>query len=148
MTIEELREAAKKPISRCDCCGGKTKIYRRKLNAGMAWALCWLAKNRALNWTHINQMPRRSINSREFGKLFFWGLITEKREENKGTKRTSGIYRVTIKGSAFAFNRIKVPSHAFIQSPGSRLVGFEETHTSIIDALGKHFNYEELMRGA
>lgn len=144
--IDTLRAMAREPIRRCDCCGGHTKVYRRKLNSGMAAIACWMAANRGREWVSVNEMPRYCANSNEVSKLMHWELAEQKPNTNTG-KRTSGVWRLTATGVLFAHDAMTVPSHAFLSSPGNVLLGFEDAHVGVREALGRHFNYAELMTG-
>jgi muconolactone delta-isomerase len=144
--VERLRSRAKEPAARCERCGGMTKLYRRKLNSGMVRTLCWMVANYGREWIHTSKMPRFSAQSNEVSKLAFWGLVQQK-VNTDSSKRTSGVWRTTVAGEEFAWSRTALPSHVFIESPGNTLAGFESTTTDIVEALGDHFDYPELMRG-
>lgn len=145
--LDRLRREAKEDIERCRCCGGKTKLYRRKLNSGMAAASVWLWANHEMEYAHLAQDASRIIlRNRDYSKLELWGLI-EQQPNADPSKRTSGIWRLTDQGRLFALRRIEVASHVFLRSPGNELEGWENTTTDVMQSLGKHFNYHELMRG-
>jgi hypothetical protein len=105
-----------------------------------------MTANRPSEWTHIGQMPRFCANSREISKLQIWGMVQEKSNHNTA-KRTSGVWRTTVLGEEFARGIVFTASHAFVLSPGNRLLGFEESLSTIRAVLGKNFDYHELMRG-
>ena len=142
-----LRARSRLPIETCDCCGGKTKLYRRKLNSGMAAALCWLVANHDLEFAHIAQGAGVIIlRNRDYSKLELWGLI-EQKYNNDPAKRTSGVWRATAAGKDFALRKTRVASHIYVLSPGQKVLGWEPATTNVVEALGGDFNYHELMRG-
>lgn len=146
--VERLRAMARRDIDRCECCGGRTKVYRRKLNSGMAATLCWMATHEAGEWKHLaREAGRYVLRNRDYSKLTHWRMVEERPNLNDPSKRTSGFWRITDRGWEFAANQTREPSHIFVQSPGERFLGFEETSTDVIEALGDHFDYTELMYG-
>ena len=142
-----LRARSRLPPETCDCCGGKTKLYRRKLNSGMAAALCWLVANHDLEFAHIAQGAGIIIlRNRDYSKMELWGLM-EQQQNNDPTKRTSGVWRATAAGKDFALRKTRAASHVYTLSPGQEVLGWEPTTTNVVEALGEDFNYHELMRG-
>jgi len=140
-----LRARSRLPIETCDCCGGKTKLYRRKLNSGMAAALCWLVANHDLEFAHIAQGAGIIIlRNRDYSKMELWGLM-EQQHNNDPAKRTSGVWKATAAGKDFALRKTRAASHVYVLSPGQKVLGWESTTTNVIEALGKHFDYQELM---
>jgi len=142
-----LRARSRLPIETCDCCGGKTKLYRRKLNSGMVATLIWLVAHRGMEWTHTSLLPRRSAQSNEISKLELWGFV-EQRHNTDSAKRTSGIWKATAAGKDFALRKARAASHVYVLSPGQEVLGWEPATTNVVEALGGDFNYHELMRGA
>jgi hypothetical protein len=135
-------------IRPCPCCGQKVKIYKRKLNANMARWLIWLVKayRDARRWWSVNEGPvlQNRKGGGDFAKLVHWGLIREKPNEADSSKRTSGFWKPTKKGALFARMKIEVPSHVHLYN--NEIVGWSDTPITIENALGKRFNYRELMR--
>jgi len=80
-------------------------------------------------------------------KLMHFSFVEPRLNEDIKARSRSGFWKLTESGKAFASAQTKAPSHVFIQSPGGRILGFEETQTTIYSALGKKFNYFELMAG-
>ena len=145
--LDRLRERAREPVKKCSCCGGRTKIYRRKLNSGMARVLVELYHRRG-DWVHLARAIPNIVATThsDHAKLEHWGLVTSKPSPNTECKRDSGFWRITDEGCEFTTRRSRLPSHIFV-APGNVLLGFEDTTVDIVDALGKHFDYYELMRG-
>jgi hypothetical protein len=131
----------------CPCCGQWCKLYRRTLNASMARFLIWLVRSYQDNprWVTIKEFPlmsnRRGGN--DYSKLAHWKLIEQKANTDDPTKRTSGEWRPTPKGIEFAHQRISVPNAVFLYDGICQ--GFSDKSTDIVAALGKEFNYQELM---
>lgn len=139
-TLDEAKrwtetERRKKEGCRCPCCGLYNKVYRRKLNSGMAYfliKLCRMVKDED-GWVVVKW--GRTVTG-DYSKLRYWGII----EQKKGKSNT---WRVTPKGSLFVLGCLDVPRYAFIFD--SQCLGFSKEQTSIHDALGDKFDYTELM---
>lgn len=137
----------------CPCCGQYCKVYQRTLNSAMARFLIWLVLEYEHRWTDdhgghlwisVNDGPliQNRKGGGDFAKLRYWGLI-EQMANDDDTKRTSGYWRPTSIGIAFAHDRITVPKQVklYLNDP----IGFSEERVSIRDALGTKFDYQELM---
>jgi|TARA_R110000823_G_scaffold265778_2_gene385649 hypothetical protein len=134
-------------IVNCPCCKQRCKIYKRKLNATMARGLLWLVRKSGddRDWVNIQEGPLWLLRTKELPTTGHWGLV-EKRPNKDTTKRTSGIWRPTPQGIAFARGEIEVISHVHLYNNVAYDVGHTE-RIGIIDALGDKFDYQELMRG-
>ena len=152
ITLEEAKawlNARKEEGAHCPCCGQFAKIYTRKLNSAMARDLIWLVKVSAVTegeWVDVSTLGPISLQrSRELAKLVHWGLVECKNEESTRGGRTSGIWRPTKRGIQFAFNKIPVAKYVrlydgcFLSFPPDRGM------TTIREALGNHFDYQELL---
>ena len=129
----------------CPCCGQFCKLYKRKLNSGMARILIWLVKEWTKNHDWINVPETAPVfvrRSNEVSRLALWDLVTESPTEDK-TRRNSGLWKPTKEGRLFVANRSRVPSHVFIFD--NSIYGWGTESVSVVDALGKNFNYQELM---
>jgi len=127
----------------CPCCGRFGKIYKHKLNTGMARILIDLVKmKRGDEFIDIRILKSFVPGSGDYAYLRFWGLI-EQAPNNLISKRSSGLWRATEKGIAFARGQIQVPSHIFVFD--NQPEGFSDTLTDIQTALGERFDYRELM---
>jgi hypothetical protein len=145
-TLSQLRQMAEEGAKKCKCCGGNIRVYKRKLNSGMARVLCWLVANRMGDWTHINKIPAEIDRGHEIGRLSYWGLV-ERQENFDTSKRSSGVWRATSEGVSFVLHNTEVPSHAFCSVPGHNILGFEDEMVTVHDILRQRFDYKELMRG-
>jgi hypothetical protein len=147
-TIQEgkthLRENFEKGTE-CPCCGQFVKLYKRKFGSVMARTLIRLY-NMPTTYNHVKDIVKgiSDTGTNDFSKMKYWGLIEEMPNDDSG-KKNSGYWMITEKGEKFALGQISIPSHAFVYN--SMLQGFSNTQTNIIQALGKKFDYAELMRG-
>ena len=145
-TLSQLRQMAEEGAKKCKCCGGNIRVYKRKLNSGMARVLCWFVANRMGDWPHINKIPAEIDRGHEIGRLSYWGLV-ERQENFDTSKRSSGVWRATSEGVSFVLHNTEVPSHAFCSVPGHNILGFEDEMVTVHDILRQRFDYKELMRG-
>jgi hypothetical protein len=128
----------------CPCCEQISKIYKRRLNSGMAYELIALYKI-SIFGEYVHHSRFSETTGGEISKLRYWGLVIEKPKSDDKNTRTSGFWAITEKGIDFVLNKIKVSRHLFLYD--AKFLGFSKEETNIIESLGKSFNYEELMRG-
>lgn len=146
-TARKIVLAAAKDGVTCPCCGQYVKSYKRALNAPMVQFLIWLvlAWQKDERWYDFREAPL--IQSRrgggDFPKLVLWGLIETAKAPMQG-KRTSGLYRPTTKGVAFVHAHLSVPSHVLLYD--NRVLGWSDKNVDVVQALGKHFDYQTLMQ--
>jgi Holliday junction resolvase RusA-like endonuclease len=157
LTLAEARQAVRDVAdegSACPCCDQLVKRYRRPLNAIMARGLLWLVKASGpeLQWIHVNAVAPKWLTNKggSLATLSHWELIEQRPKEDlpageRSTKRTSGFWRPTAKGVAFAGDTARVPSHVVLYD--NQVEGWSDREIGIRDALGKAFDYGELMRG-
>lgn len=126
--------------AKCPCCTQLAKVYRRKLNAGMARSLLRMYNAGGIEWVDVPTVCVGS--SREEGKLRYWGLVEED-DTPREDGGHAGQWRVTPAGRAFILGDLTVQSHAKVYD--SRCLGLEGPQVTIIDCLGKRFNLAELM---
>lgn len=117
--------------TRCPCCGQFAKVYRRKLNSGMARSLIRMYNAAGLSWQHIPPTRRE-----EGGKLALWGLV----EAGEGRNAQ---WRVTVAGAQFVNRELAVPGYAVLYD--GTLIRLDGNPVLITDALGDRFDYAELM---
>ena len=133
----------------CPCCGQFAKRYWRGLNSTMARGLMWLVKasGRDFQWIHVNVDGPSWLTSKggTLATMAHWGLIEEKPKDEKKESRTSALWRPTVRGIRFVRNQVLVPSHVLLYN--NRVEGCSEGTISIVEALGKKFDYTELMAG-
>lgn len=148
-TIDEaktfLRENWEKGI-KCPCCGQMVKKYTRPLHYSMIICLIKLYKlvQARQDYYHVNDFGADSTNGGDFAKLKYWGLIVEKpKDPQNKISRTSGFWTVTVKGKSFLLNRTTVARAIFIYN--KKKIGESEQQVTAQEALGKKFNYSDLM---
>lgn len=146
MTIEEAKQQLRDNWEQgldCPCCGQFVKLYNRKLHTVMALMLIKLYKL-GEGYHHIRDFIVTPTGTNDFSKLRYWGLVAEMpKDESDSSKRTSGFWAVTTKGTDFVHGKQSVPSH--VQLFNSKKYGFTGDQITIREALGNEFNYQELM---
>jgi hypothetical protein len=126
----------------CPLCGQHAKMYRRKVNSGMARSLIHIYRIGGKGWVHVRAI---GAASREEGKLAYWGLLEEQTGVGLHGGR-AGYWRVTDKGEAFLKAQLNIPKYAKVYD--GKVQGFDFTEmVNIKDALGTKFNYQDLMQG-
>jgi hypothetical protein len=144
VTLEEAKQWLRERVeegAHCPCCGQFAKVYRRRLNSGMARSLITMYRRGGHDWMHIpTTIPAKS---REEGKLAYWQLVEESDEPRDDGGR-AGWWRVTDKGTAFIYRHIRVPKYALVYD--ATLLGLDGSETvNIQDCLGDRFDLSELM---
>lgn len=145
MTLGEARDELRELVDhghRCPLCTQFAKVYRRKLNSGMAVSLIRMYRRAGLGW--VNVPDEIGARSREEGKLRYWGLVEEAGELRDDGGR-AGWWRVTPDGAAFVLLRARVPKYARVYD--GRCLGLGGDLVTIRDCLGERFDYGELMNG-
>jgi hypothetical protein len=130
----------------CPCCRRLVRVYKRKLNGGMAVALCRLVVlyQERQEAVHVRELFDPS-SKLDFSQLRFWGLaVTLPKEEGQHGRR-SGYWEPTTKGIDFVYGRASAPSHR-IHVPGTEeTLAWETKQVHIGDVLPDGFDYDELM---
>jgi len=153
-SLDEARKLFFSELDRGTCCvlcGRHAKRYKRKLNSGMARMLIHLYRMSTDlpaeqdGWMHVSHVflgLGRNAVAQEYSKLRFWSLLEERPNDNPEIPG-SGYWRVTSLGASFAQGHVSVPRHVYVYD--NVCTGVSEERTTIQDALGDKFNYEELM---
>ncbi len=125
----------------CPCCGGFYKVYERKMYGSLISALVQIATEykRINDWVDIRKI---SLRGGEYAKLLYWDLI-ERRVNEDSVKRFSGLWRPTVKGLLFIEGKLSVEAYALVLQ--NKVIGYSDKKVSVHDALGKRFDYTELM---
>jgi hypothetical protein len=142
---EVRRKAATQQGTICPCCDQTAKVYNRKLHATMARGLIWLVKYWETvddEWIYIPSQGPKWVAHGDFAKLSFWRLIVSKVNDDQA-KKDSGFWKPTERGIRFARKEIRIPSHVYLYN--NQCQGFSDEKINISQALGKRFNYRELM---
>ena len=137
----EFRDALTKEDdgTNCPCCDRFAKIYRRKINPGMARIII-VMRQRLNEWFHVKDLERFSRNVSQLG---WWGLVESRSKDEEEDKKCSGLWRLTHQGRLFADGITRVPKYAVIYS--CEVLGFEGDTVSIEETLGDKFSYSKLM---
>lgn len=146
-TIKEAKQYLRNNFEKgvdCPCCGQFVKRYKRKLNSGMSRTLIALYKAEGKNPVNVKAFLRENNiqNNHDWTLLRYWKLLIE-HENDDPDKKSSGVWSITNKGIGFLMNKVKVPSHILLFD--NKFIGYSPTETDVVDSLGKHFNYTELM---
>jgi hypothetical protein len=126
----------------CPCCGQFAKVYKRKMRSDMAHWLIWLVlkcRDSEDGWADVRQA---TVRNGDYAKTAHWGLAVQKMNQDT-SKKNSGLWRPTDLGVQFVECRLKVPSHVHLYD--NSVVGWSDKMVTVVEALGEHFNYQELM---
>ena len=141
----------------CPCCDRYTKLYKRNINSSMAYVLILIHNHfqsaPEAEWLHVpsylNERGLRGCVSAairgDWAKLTHWNLLTEK-QCLCGTGTLAGYYKITARGVAFAQNTCRVAKSVYLRN--NEVEHFSDDTVSIRGALGKKFNYSELLTPA
>lgn len=125
----------------CPVCDQRAKVYKRTINAGMAKSMIHIYRMVGQDWIHVSLIGARS---REEGKLAYWGLLEEQKTARPDGGR-AGYWRLTNRGVLFVKGALMVSKYALVYN--GNCLGFEGHPVTIHTALGKDFNYADLMAG-
>ena len=154
-TLEEAKAYLRKNWEKgaaCPCCTQLVKLYKRKLNSGMARVLIEIynitqQKRPADGWLHVSKEcadRKLAATDMEYSKLKYWGLIEPRKDDPETGARTSGFWRITRAGRHFVENLSTAPKHIYLYN--QKLFKTGSATTTIKEALGNKFNYTELMK--
>lgn len=139
----------------CPVCRTLLKLYSRKLNSGMARAVMLLHKfhqaDPEAEWLDLRSEKVsadvfRFFRHKELDKLPWWGLAVKCEERADAKRRKGGKWKLTQLGQDFAQNKAEVP-RKFLDLL-NRPIKPSAAKTSIVSALGDHFNFFDLMNAA
>jgi hypothetical protein len=141
----------------CPCCTQFAKVYARTITSSMAYALVMIYKRPVTEgeseYFHVPDYLSRvcklgpTTRGGDWAKLVAWGLLEEREGvRDDGSSRT-GFYKITDLGKSVARGEVAVPKHALIYN--GTLLRLDDTKSvTISEALGKKFDYSELMSAA
>ena len=129
----------------CPCCGSWNDVYHTPFPGVAARVLCDMYRKtgRERDWVHIPSCLHNNAGG-DAVKAVHWGLIEAAKGERVDGSNRIGWWRLTELGLDFVTNTVSIPSHADIQRP-STCRGLSGEPLWITEAVGKHFNYRELM---
>ncbi len=118
----------------CPCCERGALRVHRPIDHAKAALLVWLY------WrgeAHIGrEAPRGVLRGKDFALLRYWDLIEQRKER--------GSWAITPTGRRFVERRCLLPER--VVTYDRRAFGFSGPLISIGDALGRFFDYDDLMR--
>ena len=141
----------------CPACGQYVRLYKRKLNSGMAIFIIGLYKlmkkdlkryssPRHHNNFHSNKdvfdVMNIKVTSLDYSVIRHFGLIEARMSDD--SKRDSGYWRLTEEGIHFASGSDFSPKYVYLYN--NKRQGVSDEKITIKEALGDKFDYEELMK--
>jgi hypothetical protein len=142
MTLGEARGMLEDALGdgvHCALCGQYARLYRRRINAGMAYSLI-LIYQRGARWVHVP--TEIGARSREEGKLAYWGFLEEETTARPDGGR-AGWWRITDTGAGFVRGEVKAREYALVYD--GKCLGFDGGWVTIQDAIRDRFDYAALM---
>ena len=140
----------------CPCCNGLVKVYKRKLNTGMALFLISLYKiqfgkvhlgsSEVITEVHAKDVLKglnTHTKSLDYSVLKHFGLIDSVKGENSEGKKSSGFWTLTTSGIQFVLGSYLAP--AYVEIYNNKRLNDSDERVGIEEALGRNFDYEELM---
>ncbi len=132
----------------CPCCRQLAKIYKRKLNSAMTYALILIFKRAKWDddWIHVPRyLNGFGVVARggDWSKLQHWGFIVERPEDRDDGCKHAGEWKLTDKGRRFVSGAETASKHLFFYN--QQLIALSSERTFIREALGSNFRYDELM---
>ena len=133
----------------CPCCEQVAKVYTRNLEGAMVAFLLRAYRVKGTEWFHVPTFMQVDVLARKacgvggtYSKLAYWGFLEELQEKRPDGGR-AGWWRVTDLGEKFINGEVTATKYIMIYA--SRFLGFEGEEITLQQALGKKFDYEELM---
>ena len=140
-----LAVESQKGGAKCPCCTQLVKVYRRALNAGMAYALVVMYRSHGLGWQQKTETLRGvGAAARDESLLRYWDLLEEDLRLREDGGR-AGWWRVTEAGREFVLGRSRVPRHAVVFDTRCLRLDDTDGQVTIREALARKFNWAELM---
>jgi hypothetical protein len=155
-TIGEAREWLRDAFEEgayCPCCTRLVKLYKRKLSSGMARTLVIVYRafqsDSALCWLDVTEyLKQRKVIAANSNTalLRHWGLLEQAPADRFADTKSTGLYRITGLGIQFARGEVDVVRHIYMYNDQVlKRKDPDLSRTTIREALGEKFNYDELM---
>jgi len=133
-TLKEAKEHLRQNWDKgtgCPCCGQLVKLYKRKLNSGMAITLFRIYQYNGFNPVHVKDFLKdnKLRNNHDWTLLKHWGLLKEEYNEDED-KKHSGVYHLTQRGVYFLTTKLTLPKHILIYN--NKFQGFSHNLTTFI----------------
>ena len=129
----------------CDCCGAYCKRYTRSFNGNMAMALVLLYKFNMNGFVKVEDFLIKNGQKRcgDFSYLVHYRFLEKQSGKRDDGSKRNGYYRLTALGIMFVEGKIKASEKFLILN--NKFEGFAGEEIDIRKALGKKFNFDELM---
>ena len=144
--IQSLFPLDRRKGYKCECCNQYVKLYSRHFNNNMARSLIFLYKNILKGFIHLenSMIAEGHVRCGDASYMIHYSLIENMPEKRKDGSKRNGHYRISGRGILFVEGYTKVYERFLICN--NKFEGFEGKEIDIIEALGKKFNYTELMK--
>lgn len=123
----------------CPCCTRRVKLNPYGMGQNKAWVLIQMYKI-PKEWINVNKEIKPT--GRNWSECKHWGLI-EAMPNDDPEKHTSGFWRLTDAGVRFVLGQEDVPTKKGVFK--DKVYKTSKERINIKEALGKKFNYTELM---
>jgi hypothetical protein len=146
MTLGQARDLLRTLVDNghdCPLCTQHAKVYQRPIHAMMALELIAFYRHAGREWASLQGSGVQ--RGGDIAKCRYWGLIEAMQGKRDDGSTRVGWWRVTDLGEAWIHQQARVKKHARIYD--GRCLGLRGEEVTILDALGKKFNYAELMGG-
>lgn len=129
----------------CQCCGCFVKRYTRSFNSNMAMCLLLLYKFNERGFVKVEDFLIRNGQKRcgDFSYLVHYGFLEKQVGKREDGSSRNGYYKLTGRGMMFVEGKLTAPEKFMILN--NKFEGFKGREITIREALGKAFNYDELM---
>ena len=149
-TLEEAKDYLRENFTtgvRCPACDRTVKLNPVPLSSGNTRGLVELYKldrEKPNGYFHVREIEKykEGFGGGAFAKCQRWGLVVDAKNVDPSKKR-SGMWAITEKGRKFVRGEITVPSKCYMYN--AKTVKFSEDRINIKQALGKNFNYAEVI---
>jgi hypothetical protein len=144
MTLAAARAQLRELVyegARCPCCTQLAKVYPRVIYSTMARELIRCYRAAGTDWFHVPTVIGH--NGGDLLKTRYWGLMEEETDIRRDDGGRAGYWRITALGEAFLRRELLVPKRAYVYD--GRRLKLDGPDVTIVDCLGKRFNYNELM---
>lgn len=113
----------------------------------MAMTMIALVRKKKFGFVPVEEFLRVHgyPRSGDFPYLVHYGMLEKMEGKRPDGSKKNGFYKLTDKGRQFVMKQITVPQTFIIYN--GKCEGFEGREIGIEDALGKYFDYAELMSG-
>lgn len=129
----------------CPCCNQYVKLYRRHFNSNMAVALLFLYRNRHRSFIHLENEMKACGYKRcgDASYLRHYKFIEVKKEKREDGSNRNGMYKIS--GLGILFCEMKSKAREYFLTFNNSCEGFDGEEIDILKALGRKFNYSELI---